>query len=103
MDLEEMINSDDIEIAKLGAEILKQQKGKSHVANLIRNNNKYEFKKGEGLVRKANTFKTLLDAFNKLKLQNVPLLSMTELENNVINLNEDSEMTFNVPYKLDKE
>lgn len=96
-----MINSDDIEIAKLGAEILKQQKGKSHVANLIRNNNKYEFRKGEGLVKKV-TFKTLLDAFNNLKLQYTPLLSMTELKSNVIS-NGDSEMTFNVPYKLEKE
>ena len=61
MNLEEMINSDDIEIAKLGVKILRQQKGKSHVANLIRNNNKYEFRKGEGLVKKVK-FKTLLDA-----------------------------------------
>ena len=101
MNLEEMINSDDIEIAKLGVEILRQQKGKSYVANLIRNNNKYEFRKGEGLVKKV-TFKTLLNAFNNLKLKYTPLLSMTELKSNVIS-NGDSEMTFNVPYKLEKE
>jgi hypothetical protein len=101
MNLEEMINSDDIEIAKLGVKILRQQKGKSHVANLIRNNNKYEFRKGEGLVKKV-TFKTLLNAFNNLKLKYTPLLSMTELKSNVIS-NGDSEMTFNVPYKLEKE
>jgi hypothetical protein len=57
MTAEEMINSDDIEIAKLGVKILRQQKGKSYTANLIRKYDKYEFRKGIGLITKPNWHK----------------------------------------------
>jgi hypothetical protein len=101
MTAEEMINSDDIEIAKLGVKILKQQKGKSYTANLIKKYDKYEFKKGEGLVKKNNWHKLVLEIFKKnLNLKNTPLLSMTELYNNTVIINDsDGEFTFDIPIK----
>lgn len=53
MNLVEALNSDDIEVATLAATILRKEKGKSYVANLIKKYDKYEFKKGEGLVKKS--------------------------------------------------
>jgi len=61
-----MINSDDIEVVKLAADILRKTKGKSYVSNLIRNNRKYEFRKGKGLV-KISTF--LVDMMKPYQIQ----------------------------------
>ena len=103
MNLEEAINSDDIEIAKLAATILRKQKGKSYVGNLIKKYNKYEFKKGEGLVKKHNVFENLSAIFSKWKIVNTPLVNMIDNKNNVIYTNEDADtITFDVPYKIDE-
>jgi hypothetical protein len=100
MTAEEMINSDDIEIAKLGVKILRQQKGKSYTANLIKKYDKYEFRKGIGLITKPNWHKLMLEAFNIFSAKNTPLLSMTELYNNTAVINDsDGEFTFDIPIK----
>ena len=105
MNLEEAINSDDIEIARLAAAILRKEKGKRYVVNLIRKHNKYEFKKGEGLVSKFKLWGVynLLNQFNQWKMVNTPLLSMLELQKTTINVTENiSTITFDSPYKIDE-
>lgn len=94
-----MLNSDDIEVATLAANILRKEKGKSYVANLIRKYDKYEFKKKQGLVKK-NNWSNILSAWNKLSLLNTPLLNMAELIINTSYTDEkEGEFTFNIPYK----
>lgn len=102
MNLEEAINSDDIEIARLAAAILRKEKGKSHVVNLIRKHDKYEFKKGEGLVSKFKPWGAY-NLFNQWKMVNTPLLNMSELQKTTINATENiSTITFDLPYKIDE-
>ncbi len=98
MSLEELLNSDDIEVATLAASILRKEKGKSYVGNLIRKNDKYEFKKGQGLVKK-NNWNWVNNVFSSFKLVNTPLLNMTDIQNNTIYVKEESKITFDLPYK----
>lgn len=94
-----MLNSDDIEVAILAANILRKQKGKSYVANLVKKHNKYEFRKGEGLVE-IPIWSKLKHLFNSNKTYNTPLLDMTRVSNNIIYTDvENGEFTFEIPCK----
>ena len=97
MNLEEALNSDDIEVATLAATILRKEKGKSYVANLIKKYDKYEFRKGEGLVKKSKY--NFGDIFNQFKMVNTPLVNMNQLVKHSIT---GDTITFELPYKLDK-
>lgn len=97
MNLEEALNSDDIEVATLAATILRKEKGKSYVANLIKKYDKYEFKKGEGLVKKSKY--NFGGIFNQFKMINTPLVNMNQLVKHSIT---GDTITFELPYKLDK-
>ena len=101
MNIEEAINSDDIEVAILAANILRKQKGKSYTANLVKKYGKYEFRKGIGLTLKRDPYVNILNLFNNYKLVNTPLLSMTQLNNNIVyKVGDDSLFTFEIPNKL---
>lgn len=99
MNLVEALNSDDIEVATLAAAILRKEKGKSYVANLIRKYDKYEFRKGEGLVKKWELWGNG-GIFNKWKMVNTPLLNMSQLTKHTITTTE-STITFKIPCKLE--
>lgn len=98
MNLIEAINSDDIEIATLAAAILRQERGKTFVANLVKKNGKYEFKKGQGLV-KVHTW-DFSNAWNQSKMVNTPLLNMHQFPNIHVN-GTVGEISFTMPYKID--
>jgi len=100
MNLEESLKSDDIEIATLAASILRKEKGKSYVANLIKKYDKYEFRKGRGLVKKWKLWGNE-GIFNKWKIVNTPLLSMTEIQKSTI-LIDEAALTFTLPYKSEQ-
>lgn len=70
---EEMLNSDDIEVAKLGAAILREKKGKSYVANLIRKYGKYRFIKGIGL---SKIIKSNWNHFSLIESTGIVLIEM---------------------------
>lgn len=96
-----MLNSDDIEVASLAADILRKQKGKSYVTNLVRKHDKYEFKKGIGLTNKSNKYENIFNIFNNFKFANTPLYSMTQLNNNIVyKVEDDCSFTFEIPNKL---
>lgn len=97
MNLEEALNSDDIEVATLAATILRKEKGKSYVANLIKKYDKYEFRKGKGLVKKS--IFNFGNIFNQYKLVNTPLVNMNQMIKHSIT---GDTITFELPYKLDK-
>ena len=101
MNIEEAINSDDIEVAILAANILRKQKGKNYTVNLVKKYGKYEFRKGIGLSLKRHPYSNILNLFNNYKLINTPLLSMTQLNNNIVyKVGDDSLFTFEIPNKL---
>lgn len=102
MELEEMLNSDDIEVALLAANILRKEKGKSYTANLVRKHDKYEFKKGIGLTKKNNKYGNIFSMFNNFKFINTPLLyNMTKLDSNIVyKVEDDCSFTFEIPNKL---
>lgn len=101
MNIEEAINSDDIEVAILAANILRKQKGKNYTVNLVKKYGKYEFRKGIGLTLKRDPYANILNLFNNYKLVNTPLLSMTQLNNNIVyKVGDDSLFTFEIPNKL---
>ena len=103
MDLKESINSDDIEIAELAANLLLEEVGYEKVTELIDKYRKYTYELLDKKIylRRLYSFKGL---WNHFKMVNTPLLSMTELKNNTIYINEeDGEIIFNMPYKIEKE
>ena len=101
MELEKMLNSDDIEVALLAANILRKEKGKSYTANLVRKHGKYEFKKGIGLTKKNNKYENIFSMFNNFKFINTPLYDMTKLNNNVVyKVEDDCSFTFEILNKL---
>ena len=65
MNIEEAINSDDIEVAILAANILRKQKGKNYTVNLVKKYGKYEFRKRIGLSPKRHPYANILNIFNK--------------------------------------
>ena len=103
MNLQESINSDDIDIAELAANLLVEEIGYEKVAELI---DKYKKYYHELINRKIHLIRLrgLEGIFSNFKLVSTPLLSMTELKNNTIYTNgEEEKITFDLPYKLEEE
>lgn len=99
MNLVEALNSDDIEVATLAAAILRKEKGKSYVANLIKKYDKYEFRKGEGLVKKWKW--DIGSIFNQWKMINTPLLRMDQMIKHSITTTGGDTITLKLSYKLE--
>lgn len=97
-----MINSDDIEIAELAANVLLGKIGRKKVKVLLKGcKYDYDFIGGKIYLKQRVSWQSIINLWNKHKIVSTPLLSITEVKNNIIA--ENDHFTFNVPYKIEKE
>ena len=105
MNLEEAINSDDVEIAELAANLLLKKVTSKKIKSILKKYGRYNYDYIDGhfyLKKKLKEYQPF-DMFNQWKMTNTPLLSTAELKNNVIYTNgDDGTITFDVPYKIDE-
>ena len=101
MNLKESINSADIEIAELAANVLLGKIGRKKVKVLLKGcKYDYDFIGGKIYLKQKVSWQSIINLWNNHKIVNTPLLSMTGFKNNII---ADDHFTFNVPYKIEKE
>jgi hypothetical protein len=102
MNLKESINSDDIEIAELAANLLLKEIGIEKVIELLKDYDKYDCDFIDGYIYLIGRLENIIINWNKQKFVNTPLLNMTEIKNNVIYTN-GNDFTFDMPYKLEED